>query len=457
MGESLRRAEASLRDAGILSEFAALAEAGGPPPTEVEVQGRIPDDRVKEIAYRVGVPVNLFLGDTLLASSERGIFATELFSLRLPGPACQQVLLLGRGAFLSRERFGSFPFLVGYAPVRGPDGRPVGVLSVPLLFRQDQADRDLARTTTVALALYILVILAVAGAGLVLARRMARPVESLAEGTRRVAAGDLEFRIPRGRRDELGDLVDSFNRMTVGLGAGREAAARAEREAAWREMAKQVAHEIKNPLTPMRLHAQHLLRAQADGSPDLPGITGKAAETILRQTEALQRIASDFAAFARLPHRSPEPLDLAPFAREAGDLYRGSEGLEVAVEAPEGLPRVVADREEMRLVLVNLCGNALEAMPRGGRLSIRLRAEPGPPPAVVLEVEDTGVGIPPGDMPRLFDPSFSTKTRGTGLGLAIVKRAVEDAGGRVEVRSAPGRGSVFAVVFPAPGGEGSRS
>jgi signal transduction histidine kinase len=271
----------------------------------------------------------------------------------------------------------------------------------------------------------------------------------MAEGTRRVAAGDLEFRIPRGPRDELGDLVDSFNRMTEGLAAGREAAARAEREAAWREMAKQVAHEIKNPLTPMRLHAQHLLRAQEDGSPDLPEITRKAAATVLRQAEALQRIAADFSAFARLPRRSPGPLDLAPLAREAADLWNGVEGVATTVEAPEGLPRVFADREEMRMVLVNLCGNGVEAMPRGGRLVLRLRAAAGPPAEVLLEVEDTGIGIPPEDVPRLFDPSFSTKTRGTGLGLAIVRRAVEDAGGRVEVRSEPGRGSVFTVRIPA--------
>jgi signal transduction histidine kinase len=452
VGESLQRVEASLRDAGVLDDLAALADSRPAPPTAEEAQARVPDDRVKEIAYRVGVPVNLFLGDSLLASSERGIFATELFSLRLPGPAFQQVEVLGRGAYLARERFGSYPFLVGYAPVLGAGGRPVGVLSVPLLFRQDQADRDLARTTTVALGLYILVLLGAAGAGLVIARRMARPVESLSEGTRRVAAGDLRTRIPRGARDELGALVDSFNRMTEGLEAGREAQARAEREAAWREMAKQVAHEIKNPLTPMRLHAQHMLRAQRDGSPDLPRITEKAAEVILRQAEALQRIATDFSAFGRLPRRNPEPLDLAGMARDAADLYRGSEGVEIVIEAREGLPRVLADGEEMRLILVNLCGNAVEAMPRGGRLTLRLRADPGPPPVVVLDVEDTGVGIPPADIPRLFDPAFSTKTRGTGLGLAIVHRAVTDTGGRIEVRSEPGKGSVFAVTLPAVGG-----
>lgn len=441
--ESLRLAEASLRDAGVLADLLRWAAAGGAPEG-----GEGPDDRVKEIAYRIGVPVNLYLGDLLLASSERGIFATELFSLRMPGSAYDQVVLLGRGGYAARERFGSFPFLVGYAPVRRADGAVVGALSVPLLYRQDRADRDLARTTTAALALYLLVLLAVAGAGTVLARRVARPVESLAEGTRRVAAGDLDFRIPKGPEDELGNLVDSFNRMTEGLEAGREAAARAEREAAWREMAKQVAHEIKNPLTPMRLHAQHLLRAQQDGSPDLPQITEKAAETILRQTEALQRIASDFAAFARLPRRSPEVLDLAPMVRDAADLHRGAEGLEVVVEASDGLPRVFADREEMRLVLVNLCGNAFEAMPRGGRLSLRLRAAADATNTVLLEVEDTGLGIPPENLPRLFDPSFSTKTRGTGLGLAIVRRAVEDAGGRVEARSEVGKGAVFTVTLP---------
>jgi signal transduction histidine kinase len=451
--ESLRLVEATLRDAGVLAEMAALATAGGSPGAiPPEAEARIPDERLKEIAYRAGVPVNLFLGERLLASSERGIFATELFPPRLAAEATRQVLLLGRGAFAARERFGSFPFLVGYAPIRGEDGDPVGVLSVPLLFRQDRADRDLARATTAAVALYLVVLLVVAGAGAVLARRVARPVEALVEGTGRVAAGDLSTRIPRGPKDELGDLVDSFNRMTEGLEKGREAEARAQREAAWREMAKQVAHEIKNPLTPMRLHAQHLLRAQEDGSAALPDITRKAAEVVLRQSDALERIARDFAAFARLPRRNPEALDLASLARDAADLYRGSESVAVSLEAEEGLPPVLADREEMRLVLVNLCGNALEAMPSGGRLAIRVRSVAAPPAAVILEVEDSGVGIRPEDLPRLFDPSFSTKTRGTGLGLAIVRRAVEDAGGSVMVDSTPGRGSRFTVRFPAAGG-----
>ncbi|NUN53810.1 MAG: asparaginase, partial [Planctomycetaceae bacterium] len=155
--ESLRLVEGSLRDAGVLDALVALAEPGGPPVSGEEAEARIPDDTVKEIAYRAGVPVNLFLGDSLLASSERGIFATELFSPRLTGPACAQVVLLGRGAFSTRERFGSFSFLTGYAPVRGPGGAVAGVIAVPLLYRQDRADRDLARTTTAALALYLLV------------------------------------------------------------------------------------------------------------------------------------------------------------------------------------------------------------------------------------------------------------------------------------------------------------
>ena len=209
------------------------------------------------------------------------------------------------------------------------------------------------------------------------------------------------------------------------------------------ELAQHIARLVDH-----RLHAQHLLRAQSDGAADIGDTTKKAAEVVLRQTDALQRIASDFASFARLPRRNPERLDLGAMAREAADLYRGSEAVQVILEAAPDLPAVVADREEMRLVFVNLCGNAIEAMPGGGRMWIRTRAEAGPKPAVVVEVEDTGVGIPPEDMPRLFDPSFSTKTRGTGLGLAIVRRALEDSGGTVTVRSEPGKGSLFAVRLP---------
>ncbi|MHC4925043.1 MAG: sensor histidine kinase, partial [Planctomycetota bacterium] len=433
--ESLLRAEATLRDEGVLD---ALAEKGA--------DAGLTDDRLKEIAYRIGVPVNVFLDDRLLASSERGIFATELFSQRISGEAFHQVALLGRDAYAARERFGEFPFLVGYAPLHGEGNRVVGILSVPLLFRQDRVDRDLARRTTVGIALYVVVLLLVAGVGTVLAGRMARPVESLSEGTRRVAAGDLGYRIPVQSDDELGALVDSFNRMTEDLQKGQDAAARAEREAAWREMAKQVAHEIKNPLTPMRLHAQHLLRAHRDGAENFDEILEKSTDTIQRQTEALQRIATDFSDFARLPRRNPETVDIAALCRDMADLFGDSEGVDTESTLPEIPAEVYVDREEFRRVLVNLCGNAVEAMPDGGTLSLAVDLES--PGRVRVRVSDTGTGIADADRPHLFEPSFSTKTSGTGLGLAIVKRAVEDSGGTIEVASRVGEGSAFTVTLP---------
>jgi signal transduction histidine kinase len=215
-------------------------------------------------------------------------------------------------------------------------------------------------------------------------------------------------------------------------------------------MAKQIAHEIKNPLTPMRLSAQHLKRAFDDGHPEFPEILARGVDTIIRQTDVLKRIAGEFSAFARLPVRSLGPVDPAAVARETAGLFRGSAEVSV-VEEIGPVPPVLADADDLRRVLVNLATNAVQAMEgRPGVLTIRARETAlGAKRAVEITVTDTGTGIAPEDMKRLFEPSFSTKKGGTGLGLAISRAVVVSFGGEIAIRSEPGRGTTVTVTLPA--------
>ncbi|MEN8151759.1 MAG: ATP-binding protein, partial [Planctomycetota bacterium] len=421
----------------------------------------VSNEMLKEIGYRLGHEINLFVthtrdewGGPLVASSEPGIFATGILSERLPGTAWRETVLLSREFVSATERIGEYAFQVGYSPIVAASGEALGVLSIPMIYGQDAVDRELARRNSLILALYLLILLVVIFIGMILARRISSPIERLAEATRRLSAGDLDYRIPHHSRDEFGHLVDSFNRMTEDLRRSRETIVRAEKDAAWREMAKQIAHEIKNPLTPMRLSAQQVLRAYEDDHEDFVEIFTRGLETIIRQTESLRRIASEFSAFARLPARQMKPVDAAALVREVAGLYSGTENVTV-VEKIAAVPPVIADREELWRVIVNLAANAVQAMERdGGTLTVGTAATDG---GVEISVTDTGVGIPAEDMTKLFVPNFSTKTGGTGLGLAISKAVVETCGGAIEVSSEVGRGTVVRVVLPAADPETERT
>jgi nitrogen fixation/metabolism regulation signal transduction histidine kinase len=288
----------------------------------------------------------------------------------------------------------------------------------------------------------------------VVARRTTRPIRLLKEQTERIAAGDLESRVDVRSKDELGDLASSFNHMTRELSESRRRLVRAEKDAAWKEMARQVAHEIKNPLTPINLSVDLLKRARDEKSPQFDAIFDRTVDLVQRQVEGMRRIASDFSAFAGTHKSEPTTFDPASVLSEVLDLNAAwADELGVRVERAFEDTRVRVDRGELRRVLINLVSNALEAMGRGGELSARIRRAPTPqaaiPGRVEISVLDTGVGISTEVRKRLFEPYFTTRTGGTGLGLAIARRLVEEMAGEIEILPGPeGRGTLARVVLP---------
>jgi C4-dicarboxylate-specific signal transduction histidine kinase len=223
---------------------------------------------------------------------------------------------------------------------------------------------------------------------------------------------------------------------------------RSGRLAAWADMARRIAHEIKNPLTPIRLSAEHLLRVRARGGGDLDATLERTLRTILDQVEALRGIAGDFSLYARLPEKRPRPVAPSELLETALAPYRDAAppGIRFQVAVDPGLPWVSVDPALMRRVLVNLLENALQAMPGGGTLGVRARQVAG---QVELTVSDTGPGMDSATLERIFEPYFSTRDTGTGLGLAIARRTVEEHGGRIRARSRPGSGTSFVILLPA--------
>lgn len=305
----------------------------------------------------------------------------------------------------------------------------------------------------------IAAIVALAGALLaasLLSARIAAPVRALAGGARRVAAGDLAARVDAEAPGEIGELAVSFNRMTEELAASRERVLQAERVAAWREMARRLAHELKNPIFPIQLSIETLRRVAEDDSSGqrLADLFRESSLTILDELRALRKIIDEFSQFARMPAPQPAPLSVNEVVEQALRLYvPRAGGVEVRTDLAGDLPLVNGDRDLLASALGNLVSNALDALDGAGRLTLRTARHAG---GVRIDVEDTGPGLSDEQRTRLFTPYYTTKRGGTGLGLAIVQGIVSDHGGRVEVASAPGQGTAFTLFLPGDNAGGPR-
>ncbi len=298
---------------------------------------------------------------------------------------------------------------------------------------------DTLAAGAVALALALL-------AAVVVAQRLSRPVRDLAKGARRVARGDFDAPVDATGQDELAELARSFNAMTEDLRSSRERLVQAERVAAWREMARRLAHELKNPIFPIQVSLDTLARALERDPDRFADLFRESSVTIRQELLALRRIVDEFSEFARMPRPSLRPTDLNAVVEQTLQLHRDrAPGVTVETTLAPSLPAAAADPDLLGRALSNLVANAIEAMPGGGTLRVATRARDG---HVLVEVEDTGPGLSEEQRTRLFTPYFTTKKGGTGLGLAIVQGIVSDHGGRVEVRSTAGLGTSFALSLP---------
>lgn len=279
--------------------------------------------------------------------------------------------------------------------------------------------------------------------GLVFARRVTRPVLALVSGARAVARGERQARVPGRYSAELGELVSAFNRMLDDLSTAERQLIRAERVAAWQEIARRIAHEIKNPLSPIQMSIETMRKAYAARRPDFDEIFEESTRAILEEVAALKRIVTEFSEFARLPKPSLARLELNAVVEGVLNLYRNqSPGLEVTFTPGAGLPEVNLDREQWSRALANVLTNAVQAMDGPGKIEVSTGAQAE---RVFVRIADSGRGMAPEVLARVFTPYFTTRQDGTGLGLAIVQRIVEEHGGRIEIESQAGRGSAVSL------------
>jgi signal transduction histidine kinase len=382
----------------------------------------------------------------LAASSKRELYTSGLLAPRVSAGVYRLLILEGNASTLRTERIGTFSYLVASMPVRTADNSQ-GVLSLPLASRQREVEatvRDLDRS--IRLASLVFLGLAALFAQQV-ARRISGPISALTSATRRIASGDLATRVQASSRDELMTLVESFNQMAGDLDRQRRDLERSNRLATWADMARQVAHEVKNPLTPIQLSAEHLRRVWRDRRIDFEGALEACTATILKQVRILRGIVTEFSAFARPPAAVLEPQDPARLVSDVIEPYRIAlpPGVTLSVSSEGPVPAVLGDRRLLERALLNLLENALQAVGENGRVEVGLRAaEAGG--RVELWVQDSGPGIDPELADRIFEPFFSTKTGGSGLGLPLVRKIAEDHGGGVSL-SHPAEGGTRATLW----------
>jgi len=398
------------------------------------------------ISQLINQDVNVFSDAQLDATSERDLFASGLLPTRTPDDVYRAIVLQRLPSFVTQDQIGSVPYTLAAAPVRSGNGR-LGVLTVPLAYRQHEVEReidDLDRGVHLAALFFILL---GAGIGLSMAERIADPIRQLTRATGRIARGDFDARIAVRSSDELRRLVDAFNGMAAELKAQRDQLERTHRLEAWAEMARQVAHEIKNPLTPIQLSAEHLRRVHADRGEPLGDVLDGCVTSILGQVTLLRQIAAEFSSFASSPTARRAPADPVKLVNDVVEPYRaGLTGrIDIHNDIAATLPVVLVDRTLVARAFANIVENALHAMPGRGSLHITSHVDET---RVAIHVQDTGIGMDAEALARVFEPYFSTKTTGTGLGLPIARRNIELSGGSIDVESETGRGTRVTVTLP---------
>ena len=408
---------------------------------------------IDSLSARVGLDLNVYKGTELVSSSRPQLVRDKLIASRLPMDVYEALHYDGFRFTTANEKIGTFEYTAGYRAFPDESGQPAFVVSVPTLPEQERIEEERARTVAYLFGALLLLVLVVMVTASLLANALARPIGRLREGLAAVARGSYTQIPTLNTRDEIGELVTTFNDMQEQLAESRRVLATQERQLAWREMARQVAHEIKNPLTPMKLSVQHLRRNMentADSEMDrFKNDFERITKTLIEQIDTLARIANEFSSFARMPQRVIEELDLNAVIQEAVSLMQSENNLTIKLDLNNEALWVAGDKEELRRIYINLIKNAVQSIPDGRKGQVAVRSgisDDGK--QVFSSITDNGTGIPDGARDKIFVPNFSTKTSGTGLGLAIAKESIEELKGEIGFDTELGVGTTFWIRLP---------
>ncbi len=551
----------------VVEDYLYRQEAEGIPPRTI-----LGDELALRVSSWINRDINIFLNGTLVATNRRELFSSGLLPLRVEGSTYHRVQLHQMPYFATQESLGDFRYTVVSVPADVKGESTSAILSIPLMLEQRQIELEIADINNVILISTIVLIILSSLFSYSVARKISEPIKRLTRGTAQVSRGDFDLTITTTSKDEIRELVESFNKMTrdlkrqrlelqqgkdyiekillnattgvislnkegiittinpaaiaiLGIKAGdligrsfsqvvsaepglsplmesyqlykshprgelkrevkfvrkaEELNARlkfiplrspageiggaiilveditevikSNRLAAWAEMARMVAHEIKNPLTPIQLSVEHLQRIVEDQPSNYKEIFNSCIETIMKQIQTLRLLSTEFSIYGRIPKLRLTAVNLRELINEIISSYQSaiSDAIDIAIDIPPDLPSIKADKELFKRALINIIENSLQAMPQRGTLSVSagLSAPRRGKKMMIIEVRDTGVGIDREAMGRLFEPYFSTKDSGVGLGLAITKKAIDDHKGEIKIRSRKRKGTTVTILIP---------
>ena len=405
------------------------------------------ENSVAEISQYSRADINLFnTNGLLLATNQRLIFENQVLSRYANPVAMASIVERGNSKSIMEESVGQLRYKATYYGIRSiEDNRLIGILSIPFFESQEQLKSQQTDILSNILNAFTFIFIVFVILSFLASRILTYPFKYLTEKIKTTTLSRANEPLEWMANDEIGLMVTEYNRMLVKLEKSTRALAQSEKESAWREMAQQVAHEIKNPLTPMKLKLQHLKRVLSAGK-ELDQDYNKPIDSLLNQVEALSDIATSFSSFAKMPIPSSERLDLADVLKKATRLFSAEE-VTIKANIPRNPVWVEGDKNLLGRIFNNLILNAIQSVPEDRKPEIDVELELTPLRSRIT-IHDNGAGIPADIRDKIFIPKFSTKEKGSGIGLAIAKRGVEHAGGSIWFESETDHGTTFFIEFP---------
>ncbi len=410
------------------------------------------NEKLESLARRVadihGTDINFYdLNGKLVVSSSLYVYNKGILSDKMNPVAYYNLHNKNLVQFIDEEQMGKISYQSIYAPVRDTAGNAYAYLNIPSFDAQIELQGEISNFLVTIINLNAFIFLIAGAVALFITNRITSSFTLIGDKMRAINLGKTNEEIPWNRDDEIGGLVTEYNKMVNKLEASAAQLAKSEREGAWREMARQVAHEIKNPLTPMKLSIQYLQKAIDNNSPNVKEMTSGVAKTLVEQIDHLSRIAAEFSQFANIGNPKNEVFDLHEMLQSLASLYLTSENVQFRWEPVPQRIMLFADKTQLNRLFTNLLQNAVEACLNKENSEVVMREELSRE-FIIVKITDSGEGIPQHIQEKIFTPNFTTKTSGTGLGLAMSRSIVEQAKGELWFETEEGRGTTFFVRLP---------
>jgi two-component system, NtrC family, nitrogen regulation sensor histidine kinase NtrY len=407
------------------------------------------DEMLIKLSNIFNTDINLYnLHGYLIGTSRPEIFYRNLISQRMNNMASINLENLKKSEYLQKEKIGNLEYISAYIPFYNTDNDLLAYLNLPYFRMQSALTREISNMIVAVINFTLLLIVIAMGLAVFISGRLTSPLAILSSRLASVELGKESEHLSYKGNDEVGELVRQYNRMVDELDESAQKLANSEREYAWREMAKQIAHEIKNPLTPMKLNIQQLYKSWTDGVPRFEKKLEKFTKNQIEYIDNLSSIASAFSSFAKIPEANPVAVDLLEQIKTTFELFKNSDNISFRITCPYVEKILIyADKEQINSIFSNLIKNGIQSIPPGKEGIIKVNIEKISQ-KIVVSVSDNGTGIPESFRKKMFTPNFTTKSSGTGLGLSIAKRYVENAGGKIWFESETDNGSTFFIEFP---------